>query len=207
MTRTVDFYDFDGTLADTVADIAEAYRRTLEKLGLPATGFAEKFRIGPPLVDTIRMVLPDATPEQIAEVATAFRPFYDDSGFPASRLYDGIREALDRRLRAGARLFVLTNKRRVPTLAMLEKFGIADRFEGVHTSDEPGGPWPKGKLLCDLLKRYRLAPGACRMIGDMASDVAAAREAGVEAVGVAWGYGTAAELAAADAVLATPAEL
>ena len=118
-----------------------------------------------------------------------------------------------RRLKAGGRtVAIVTNKRFAGAAAIARHFGWDGLFDGIFTGDMAADPavaarlgWPGGKvrkpeLLRRVIALYGAAPGDCALIGDTANDFEAASENGVFSVGVAWGYGTEAELALADVV-------
>ncbi len=207
--KNIDFYDFDGTLIDTAADIRASFRQALAELGLPLEHFDFFFKVGPPLEATLRLLLPDASPETIDLASARFRALYDTGGYPLTAPFPGIPEALARRRTEGARLFIATNKRLAPTLALLDKFHLRGFFEGVLASDSEGRSLTKTELLLLAFERYNLNRTAARMIGDMTNDIAAGRAAGLPTLGVTWGYGTAEELsqAGADGLIDRPDQL
>ena len=74
--------------------------------------------------------------------------------------------------------------------------------------DDPAiGKMTKSALLAFLMRKYGAAPDECAIVGDTKSDFVAAKDNGIESVGVAWGYGKPEELALADRIAATPAEI
>ena len=189
------FFDLDGTLCDTAPDIVACWRQTLETRGLPWECFEAGFRIGPPLEPTIRGIYPDRAQEWIAELISEFRAMYLDCGFPKTRPYPGIPELLEELRKRGVRLFVATNKSRAPSLKILRENGLLDYFEEVLTPESStGGNQTKAELLKSALQRHGLTPSSCAMIGDTPGDIQAGKAAGMQTVGVLWGYGDPAEL-------------
>ena len=92
------------------------------------------------------------------------------------------------------------------------KFGWERVFDGIYAGDmfkdDPAvGKMTKSALLAFLMRKYAAAPGDCTIVGDTKSDFLAAKDNGIESVGVTWGYGKPEELALADRIAHTPAEI
>ena len=109
-------------------------------------------------------------------------------------------------------MVVATNKRYKGAMLIAEKFGWRREFDGIYAGDmyrdDPSiGVLKKPALLALLISRYGAKPEECAIVGDTKSDFLAARENGMESVGVRWGYGTAEELALADRVVSSAAEI
>ena len=190
------FFDFDGTLCDTRTDILDSYRRTFVRLGLDCD--QQAFRIGPPLAECVREVLPDAPDELITEIARVFRELYDDSGFPATAPYSGVVPMLAELRKTAVPLFIATNKRLCPMRKILEKFNLHDAFVEFYTIDTPlpSGETGKTGMLRTALARHGFHPDRCVMIGDTVGDIRAGAAAGMKTLAVAWGYETLPQLQA-----------
>ncbi len=203
------FFDFDGTIADSQPDIRKAYLETFRHFNLPMGDFDRRFRVGPPLSAMIRTVMPSADDELCEKAAALFREIYDSSGFPLTLPYPGIKELLLRLKNGGKNLYILTNKRSIPTNLCLEKFGFSDFFDEIICCDSCPGLRNKGELLEYTVRENSLTAEDTVMIGDMASDIEAGHFAGVRTAGVCWGYGNEAELieAAPDMLIHSPEEL
>lgn len=207
------FFDLDGTLADTDADIRLAWKGALDGLGLECPCFDEKFVAGPPIEEMARILLPDVFSESLArDIRAGFARRYDSGGFPLTREYPGVLDRVRRLKEDGARVFIVTNKRHAGAMALAEKFRWTDVFEGIYAGDmykdDPAvGALAKPALLALLMERVGAGPGESSMVGDTHSDFDAARANGVESVGVAWGYGTPEELSSADRIARTPEDI
>ena len=185
------FFDLDGTLADTDRDIREAWKATLADLGLECPSFDAGFVAGPPIEDMARTLFPE---------------IYTDVEYP------GIVDRVRALKAAGATVVVATNKRYVGAMLIARKFGWERVFDGIYAGDmfkdDPAvGKMTKSALLAFLMRKYAAAPGDCTIVGDTKSDFLAAKDNGIESVGVAWGYGMPEELALADRIAHTPAEV
>lgn len=197
-------FDLDGTLCDTAPDILAAWVGAARKLGIASPEESRKrYRVGPPLTELLEELVPGCSEEFKKNAVAAFAGIYDRSGFPETRLYPGIVELLDALKAAGKELFIATNKRKVPTLLILEKLDLAKYFRKVYTLDSTTGAKNKNEMVGRLLAEQGLDPRKSAMVGDTAGDIRAARANAMTGIGVAWGYGARAELEAsgADVVL------
>ena len=189
------FFDLDGTLARTGEDIIAAWKQSLADLGRECPHFDEVFTIGPTLDKVVYDLFDDASPELVAQMVARFRPNYDESGFPNTVPYPGVPEWLRSLKAAGAKLYIVTNKRHVPTQGIVRKFGWDTLFNGVWSFDSfPGVKYKKPDLLAHLLATHAIDPSDAVMVGDTKGDIDAGRANGVYTVGVTWGYGSREEL-------------
>lgn len=201
------FFDLDGTLARTGEDIRNAWAGALEALGRDTSRFDEVFSIGPTIEKITYDLYDDASPELVARILEQFRPLYDESGFPNTAPYEGVPEFLAELKKRGAKIYIVTNKRHVPTSAICAKFGWDRLFDGIWSYDTFDVRYAKPDLMARLLKELGVNPADAVMVGDTAGDVDTGRRNAMTAVGVAYGYGSREELAGADAVCGTTAEL
>ena len=201
MSRHHWFFDLDGTLARTGEDIIAAWKRSIADLGRTCPRFDEVFTIGPTLEKVVYDLFDDASPELVAQMVARFRPNYDESGFPNTVPYPGVPERLSELKAAGAKLYIVTNKRHVPTQGIVRKFGWNVLFDGVWSFDSmPGVKYKKPQLLAHLLQELKIDPADAVMVGDTKGDIDAGKANGMHTVGVTWGYGTREELAGADKI-------
>lgn len=201
-------FDLDGTLTDNYAGISASIRHALARLAAPLPGEDElRGCVGPPLRATFGRLLGTEERDLIERAIGHYRERFAHVGWRENVAYPGIEEALARLRAAGARLFVCTAKPRVYAERIVAHFGFDAHFSGVYGADLDGRYDDKAVLLAHVLETERLSPQTTLMIGDRDNDLRAARASDVRAVGVLWGYGSAVELAGADALVATPAEL
>jgi phosphoglycolate phosphatase len=194
------FFDLDGTLACTGEDIRLAWRGALGALGRDLSRFDEVFRIGPTLEKLTYELYPDATPELVSELLGKFKPLYDESGFPNTEPYPGVERLLESLKAAGAKIYIVTNKRHAPTVRMAAKFGWDRVFDGIWSYDTLGVKYTKSELLARIVSELGIDAGDAAMVGDTKVDVDAGKANSMTSVGVAYGYGTAQELSGADFV-------
>jgi N-acetyl-D-muramate 6-phosphate phosphatase len=204
-------FDFDGTLADTAADLAAALNRMREKRGLaplaPATvrpyasmGARGLLRIGF-----------DMTPEdqRYAAMREEFLDLYAQRVCVETRLFPGMAELLAGLQARGLRWGVVTNKSKRFTERLLPLLGIRPDCVVCGDSTPHLKPHPASLLLAS--KQLDIRPTQCIYVGDDLRDVQAARAAGMRSIAVEYGYhgadGTGPAAWNADAVISHPAEI
>ena len=195
------FFDFDGTLCDTEADIKSAWRAALRNIGRDCPHFDSVYRTGPTLDQVVYMLFDDATPALVDAVKAQFRTCYDASGFPATRPYPWVSGWLADLKRQGCCIYVATNKRWNPTRLLMAKLGWDTLFDGYYSFDMfPGRALSKAELLTEAMQQRGIAPADAVMVGDTKGDVTAGAAAGMYTIGCTWGYGTRSELEDANEI-------
>ena len=212
MTVRLALFDCDGTLVDGQAGVCNAMELAFADAGLPAPDRHLVRRIvGLSLPQAIRQLAPELGESLRAAVDAAYRERFRaarEAGMLVEPLYDGIAELVSSLTAAGWTLGVATGKSQRGLEHCLATHGLTARFATLQTADHhPSKPHPA--MVLAALAETGAEPGQCVMIGDTVFDIAMARAAGVRALGVDWGYHTAAELieAGAEAVAIDPAHL
>ena len=205
-------FDLDGTLADTLRDIAASVNAARAGIDLPPLADAAvRGCIG----DGLGMLIERTIPQAHRTQATAlFRTHYAAHLLDATRAYAGIPEVLAELRKAGVKIAVVTNKPQAFAGPILEGLGLASCGEVVLGGDSPHGKKPAPEPLRFALRALGWdaeAEGlsAALVIGDGRNDILGARNAGLAVCAVGWGFGTAAELRALgpDFLIEKPAEL
>ncbi|HUQ13576.1 MAG TPA: HAD-IA family hydrolase [Novosphingobium sp.] len=211
MTRLAVF-DCDGTLVDGQADICAAMDHAFAAHGLAAPpGPATRRIVGLSLPEAMRRLHPQGAEADHTHLCNHFKAAFQArraEGRVAEPLYEGIAALLDTLRADGWLLGVATGKSDRGLTHCLATHGLADHFVTLQTADRhPSKPHPA--MLEAAMAATGVSPADCAMIGDTAYDMAMGKAAGTRAIGVAWGYHAASELAAAgaEAVAASPAEL
>ncbi len=194
------FFDLDGTLVRTGEDIVIAWKAALRQLGRDLTDFDRVFRIGPTLEKIVYELYDDATPQLVEDLMARFKPLYDESGFPNTVPYPGVSELLTALRRAGAKAYIVTNKRHNATRLLMKKLGWERLLDGIWSYDTFGTKYRKPDLLARILGDLGIEPKDAVMVGDTKGDVDAGRQNGMGTIGVTWGYGTPEEISGADGV-------
>jgi phosphoglycolate phosphatase len=203
-------FDLDGTLTDSRDGIIRCIAHALHELGetVPEPADFERF-IGPPLVESFAVLLAAPDDERIARAIALYRERYVRTGLYENRVFPGIPGLLHELSERGLTLFVATSKPSVYATRIAEHFGLDRFFHGIYGPECDGTRNDKAELLAHLLEVEGLVAADTVMIGDRKHDVIGARANGLAAIGVTWGYGSRAELAAAgaDAIVDTMPEL
>jgi phosphoglycolate phosphatase len=187
--------DLDGTLLDTLDDLAASVNAALLAVGLPPRARAEIERFVGEGASTLvaRAVAPHA--ELVAPALEAWWAHYRAHGLDRTRPFAGLPELLTR---SDRRLAIHTNKPGALARQLLAGLGLLDRFAIVTGGDDaPRKPNPAGTLA--IMRRLGARARDTVFIGDSPTDVRTARAAGVTLVGVSWGFRPEAELRAAGA--------
>jgi phosphoglycolate phosphatase len=204
MARAI-LFDLDGTLVDSLDDIAAALVGAVVDRGLPAPTRAQvRGWIGGGARRLVERAVP---PDQVDPVLARFRARYADAPVVHTRVYPGVDAILDRMAAAGHPLAVVTNKPHDLAVAICRVVLAPWPFAAVagHRAGHALKPSPEPVLA--VARELGAAPATCALVGDAGTDIAAARAAGMTAVGVTWGYGRRADLAGAQLVCDEPAQL
>lgn len=179
-------FDWDGTLADSTALIAEAIRCACGAVGRPMPSEDDaRYVIGLGLRDALAHVAPGLSDEDAHSLAAHYRRHYLD-GEEAIPMFGGVRELLADLDRAGFLLGVATGKSRAGLDRALARNALAGRFHATRCADE-GFPKPHPDMLLALMERLAVEPRDTLMIGDTTHDLDLARNAGASAVAVSYG--------------------
>ena len=179
-------FDWDGTLADSAAIIVEAIQLACADLGLPIpTDAAARYVIGLGLHDALRHVTPTLAERDYPALSARYRVHYLNRD-PEIPLFAGAEMLLSSLNARGHALAVATGKSRRGLDRALEQAGIGASFAATRCADE-GFPKPNPDMLLYLMDRLGAAPAETLMIGDTTHDLMLAANAGVDAIGVAYG--------------------
>lgn len=185
-------FDLDGTLLDTIADLADAANLMLAELGRPPRGVAEVHSfVGKGIPNLVRRCLTEGTSASEAEIDTAvavFRRHYAVVNGVSTTIYPGVVETLQTLRGRDIRLAVVTNKAAAFTLPLLERMDIAHYFDTVVSGDTLPVKKPDPATVRLACARLGVAPGEALMIGDSANDALAAQGAGMPVLLVTYGY-------------------
>ncbi len=200
VNRSFLLFDLDGTLTDPALGITNSVMYALQKLGAPVEERSFYYRfIGPPLLDSFAHYC-GFSPEKSREALRLYREYFADKGIYENTVYDGIPALLADLQRAGYKLIVATSKPEIYAKQIFDHFDMAKYFSFIGGAD-----LEETRATKDAVIRYVLesignpAPDVCLMVGDREYDVRGAHALGMDAVGVLYGYGSRAELAAAGA--------
>jgi phosphoglycolate phosphatase len=205
-------FDLDGTLLDSLADLANSMNTVLARFGLPRhPQAAYRYFVGDGMETLARRVLP---PEQLDDATVqrtmaAMREEYAGRWAEQTRPYPGIPELLDGLTGRGIGMAILSNKPDDFTREVVAALLARWRFDVVQGVRQDGikKPDPAGALA--IAQKLHVAPASVLYLGDTNTDMLTASRAGMYAVGVLWGFRTADELKknGARAMIARPQDL
>ena len=208
-------FDLDGTLLDSLEDLANAGNAALARAGY-ATHPAESYRhfVGSGLERLLRRALPAGEPERLGDAGVRVlvehaRLVYGESWHVKSRPYAGVRQMLSALADKGATLGVLSNKAHPWTVAIVEHFFSGIPFALVRGAMPQVPLKPDPTAVLEMLAQLGIAGEECAYVGDSDVDMLTAQRAGLVSVGVAWGFRGAEEVRAAGAchIAATPEDI
>jgi phosphoglycolate phosphatase len=186
--------DLDGTLLDTLPDLAEAAERMLAELGCAPAG-TDRVRdfVGNGIPRLVKRLLSGARegeppPEQFARALASFQRHYRDTFLRSPAAFPGVEEGLVRMREQGLRLACVTNKSGDFTLPLLEVTGLAAMLDYVVSGDSLPAKKPDPLPLQHIAQRFGVPPARLLMVGDSDNDTQAARAAGCPVVCVPYGY-------------------
>ena len=204
-------FDLDGTLLNTLEDLADAVNWVCIQHNWPVHTVEEyKYFVGNGMARLAERFAPEdwRTSERIAALLEEFMPYYNAHKEDKTAPYPGVVALLDRLKGAGVRMAVLSNKAHSLAPAIIEGYfpGVFDfvqgALEGVPTKPDP-------TLLHRLMGEMGATPADTLFVGDSSVDIRTARNGGLVSCGVLWGFRTRAELETegADRIVGTPEEL
>ena len=204
-------FDLDGTLLNTIDDLADAGNWVCARRGWPVhTADEYKYMVGNGIPKLVERFTPEAlrTPEVLAGALAEFSARYDAHKEDRTAPYPGIPEAVDALERAGVVTAVLSNKAHPMARAVVERY-FPGRFRDVQGALEGAPLKPDPTLLRALLARLGAHPERTLFVGDSGVDIRTARNAGLAGCGVLWGFRGREELLEAGAwtLTETPEEL
>jgi phosphoglycolate phosphatase len=203
-------FDLDGTLADTLLDIAAGVNHALSAEGLPPadpetikTWVGEGYRV------LMRRAAPDADDAQLCRLIQTGGDYYAAHATDQTRLYPGIMELLQTLNQAAVPMAVLSNKPDPITKPTIDAICPGIRFHAIIGYRDEASRKPDPALALEIARRMSLPPNRVLFVGDSATDIATARNAGMPSFAVTWGFRSREQLQAAapDGLIDSPQKL
>lgn len=193
-------FDLDGTLLNTIDDLADAGNYALRQAGLPTHTVAQfKRLVGHGIPRLIQDMVPQPPRQSdIERVTPLFLRYYDQHKEDKTRPYPGMIALLDALREKGVRLAVVSNKAHDLACAVVRHY-FGERFETVCGAKEGVPTKPHPAAVRAVVEQLGLPDGRVLYVGDSDVDMQTARNAGLANCGVLWGFRTADELTAAGA--------
>lgn len=206
-------FDLDGTLLNTIGDLAASVDYVMRSRNLPEHTDAEyRQMVGGGIKRLVERALPQDLAQDeayVEECVMQFRRYYVDNIDRHTEPYEGIHSLLSELRRLGVKVAVASNKFQHGTDRLVAKFFGDIDFVAIEGNREGAPLKPDPQIVHNILKIADVKPERAIMVGDSGIDIRTAQAAGIESVGVAWGFRFAEELysAGATSVVATSAEL
>lgn len=180
-------FDLDGTLLNTSEGVISSVRYTLETCGYAPLTEEQLFTfIGPPVNRRLKEIYGISDDESL-KAMNIFRDHYGREDLFKSCAYEGMAELLASLRKKGYRLGVATYKREDMAKRVLEHCGIASHFDSICGSDA-AGKYSKADVIRNCMQALDVT-GEAVLIGDSDNDAIGAREAGLDFIGVTYGFG------------------
>lgn len=211
MTIKALIFDLDGTLLDTLDDLADSVNTVLRKAGFaehPADAY--RFFVGSGMETMLRRAAPKGVDDDtLAGLVSAFRETYAANWDNRTKPYPGVETMLKALNRAGLPIAVLSNKPQRFTELCVRRFFSGAAFAAVQGSPPNGMAKPDPALALGMAKIFGVFAGEVLFVGDSSVDMDTATAAGMVAAGALWGFRPASELLAhgAKLLLAEPGDV
>lgn len=192
-------FDLDGTLLNTIADLAMATNHALQQLGYPTHDTdTYRFFVGNGINKLLERSLPEAEKNEanVMRLRSHFLPFYDKHNADLSTPYPGIPELLQTLQQKGMKIAVASNKYQSATVKLILHYFPNIQFVEVLGQREGIAVKPDPSIVFDILRKAEVDKEEVLYVGDSNVDMQTARNAGVDAIGVSWGFRPRTELEA-----------
>ena len=203
-------FDLDGTLLDTLEDLADSANYIMSSFGHPERTISEiRNFVGNGIRKLIERSAPKDTPvEEIDQMFEQFKVYYGEHCADKTKPYDGIIELLQKLRKQGVKLAVVSNKADYAVKALCEQY-FPKYFDEAVGEREGIARKPAPDTVKEVLKNLQMDKSQAVYIGDSEVDVQTARNAGMDCIAVDWGFRDISVLkeAGAEIIVSTPAEI
>ena len=203
------FFDLDGTVVDSLQDLADAVNHTMRHFGLPERTIDElKPHLGWGVGHLMRAILPELPQEKVDEVLDHYRPYYARHARDKSHPFDGILPMMERLKANGLPLAILSNKPDAAVQPLARQYFsdlvslAVGELEGVRRKPHPD-------MVEAAARQLNVPLARCLYVGDTEVDIDTAKNAGIDCACVTWGFRTREQLkqAGASIIVDTPEAL
>lgn len=210
--KTLVIFDLDGTLLNTIDDLANATNHAMTALGFPTHGlWIYPSMVGNGVKKLIERALPDdaRTEKNIRDALDAFREYYNEHCCDATVPYPDIPELLEDLTAKGVNLAVTSNKYEFAVGKIIDHYFPNANFRAILGNVDGLPRKPDPSIVFKALSMCPTPKAQVLYVGDSGVDMETARRACVESVGVTWGYRPISELkqAYADHIISTPSQI
>ena len=189
-------FDLDGTLVDSLEDIANACNEVLESEGLPVHSVKSyQAMIGNGARHLIQEALPDSKSNRVDEILELFEAHYEENLLVKSKPYGGMVKILESLAAQGLPMSVLSNKPHEMTTHMVQELFGKIPFRKVVGQRRGKPQKPDPQVAIEIANAMDVPPERCAIVGDTPIDILTARNANMQAVAITWGFRSTDELA------------
>lgn len=203
-------FDLDGTLLDTLEDLADSTNYIMKRFGYPERTLKEVRRfVGNGIRKLLERSAPKGTPaDEIDRMFELFKEYYGAHCADKTKPYDGIMELLSALQKQGIKLAVVSNKADYAVKALCEQY-FSGFFDEAVGEREGIARKPAPDTVNEVLKNLQMEKSQAVYIGDSEVDVQTAKNAVMDCIAVDWGFRDkeVLEEAGAEIIVSTPAEL
>ena len=204
-------FDLDGTLIDSLEDIAVCMNQVFEELELPVHKIEDyKNFVGGGVDILVENALDSSAPKELkAKVRDRFKEIYDSNLHAKTQAYDGIYELLEELEKQNFKMGILSNKPHEFTVEYANSLFENNRFLEVHGQKAHIEKKPDPSAAIDIAKSFEMDCKEIYFVGDTKIDMQTAKNAGMIAIGVLWGFRDEEELVSngADFIVAKPSDI
>lgn len=192
-------FDLDGTLLNTIADLAAATNYALQACGYPTHDTdAYRFFVGNGINKLFERALPEGTrsKENVLKIRSLFVPYYNEHNADLSRPYPGIENLLETLQKKGYMLAVASNKYHKATQKLIKQYFPRINFLAILGQRENIPAKPDPQVVYEIMEKAGVERNEVVYIGDSSVDMQTGANAGVTTIGVCWGFRPRTELEA-----------
>ncbi|MCI5493101.1 MAG: HAD hydrolase-like protein [Lachnospiraceae bacterium] len=195
------FFDLDGTLINSEPGITKCVQYALDAFGIEENNMDRLRRfIGPPLFDSFCKYY-DFDEKKAREAVAKYRERYHVTGIYECELYPGVKKELARLKQDGYQIAMASSKPESSCMTILKHFGIDSLFDEVVGATMDGSRDSKIQVLEEAMRRMEIKDRTqAVLIGDTRFDVDGAKQAGMDCIGVSYGFGSEEELLSHGAI-------
>ena len=189
--KSLAIFDLDGTLLNTIDDLGEATNFALAKCGFSTHPISSyPFFVGNGIAKLIERALPQEARDKgtIEKVKLHFLEYYNDNNTVYSKPYDGIPQLLNALSEQGIKLAVASNKYHEAVVKLINHYFTFINWVTIEGHKEGFPTKPDPSIVFDILSKSATQKDDVLYIGDSGVDMETARRAGVESIGVTWGF-------------------
>lgn len=202
------FLDIDGTILDSEPGLHDALIKMFSEMGWETPSDEELTKyLGPPIAWSLENLYGISAQTEVQRAKKIFQEYYTNISIYNFKVYTGIPEFLQRVSEKNLNVYAASCKRAENTKTQLDFCGLSKHFDEIFGLKDSLKAQNKQSILENAIEKLGIQAKDCVMIGDRASDIHGAKDLGMKAIGVCYGYGTEEELVNVDRIAFSVKEL